>query len=319
MAFWSFERKVLVMDIAEIALSTSWNGAGILDGWEIVRGVLALGLKAMEVEYRVREEAIAGIESAVRQGLVKVTSVHNFAPLGKDEKPSPCGGDKLSLASLCEKERKEAVQLTCRSIDLANRLGAKAVVLHLGEVEGIKKDYFGRLTEIAKAKGAEDDQAKRIREDVIKLRDDLKAAHLDAAVTSLKQLVPVARQYGIILGIENRYFYHQIPMYSDVAYLISRSDPAVVRYWHDIGHGHAMEVLGFFGHIEWLERLKPHLFGIHIHDARFINDHIPPGFGEIDLSMIIKTVGKDCLKVLEFASTVTKHEIVQGIEYLKAL
>ncbi len=307
------------MDIRELALSTSWNGAGVLDGWEIVRGALALGFGAIEVEYRVREEAITGIESAVKQGVVRVTSIHNFSPLSKDEKPSPCGGDKLSLASLDEKEREDAVRLTRKSIDIAARLGAKALVLHTGDVDGIGNDYFKRLVEIIKERGKDDCEAQRIREKVIGLRNDLSALHLDAVARSLNELVPYAREAGVTLCIENRYFYHQIPIYTDIEYLLSRVDHRDVKYWHDVGHGHALEALGFFPHMVWIERLKPHIFGIHIHDARFIHDHRAPGEGEIDLAKIISAIPEGCLKVLEIASSVTSDEVRRGLEYLKTL
>ncbi|MGQ9604403.1 MAG: sugar phosphate isomerase/epimerase family protein [bacterium] len=307
------------MDIRELALSTSWNGAGVLDGWEIVRSSLALGFEAIEVEYRVREEAMDGIESAVRQGVVRVTSVHNFSPLNKDEKPSACGGDKISLASLDEKERREGVELTRRSIDVAARLGARALVLHTGDVDGIGGDYFKRLAEIGKEKGKDNYEAERIRKEVTRLRDDLMIPHLNSVTRSLMELIPHAKQSRVTLCIENRYFFHQIPIYTDIEYLLSRVNSENVKYWHDVGHGHVLEVLGFFPHIEWIEKLKPHMFGIHIHDAIFINDHIAPGYGEIDLGRIIKIVPENCLKVLEFASSVTRDEIKKGLEYLKSL
>ena len=56
-----------------LGLSTSWHGAGVRDGRLIVERALDLGLRCLEVEYRVSEDAIPGIEEAVRSGRITVT------------------------------------------------------------------------------------------------------------------------------------------------------------------------------------------------------------------------------------------------------
>ena len=307
------------MDIRTLGISTSWNASGILDGRRIVEEVKCLGFDALEVEYRVREEAIEGIKDAVARGIISVTSVHNFSPLGRDEKPSPCGGDKLSLASLDEVERSAAVRLTRRSLDLAKELGARALVLHTGEVEGIGNAYFDELSEIIKARGADCDEAKRLRDEIARARSARRGPHLEAVKQSLEDLLPAAEEAGVRLCIENRYFYHQIPIYQDVIDLLNAVQSDLVRYWHDIGHGHTLEVLGFLPHRDWLARLKPYVFGVHIHDAIFTHDHRAPGKGEIDLKTILAIVPSSAIKVLELASSVEPQEIRQALDYLERI
>ncbi len=307
------------VDIESLGISTSWNASGVLDGRSIVDEVVSLGFARLEVDYRVREEAIQGILEAIGRGAIEVTSIHNFSPLARDETPSPCGGDKLSLASLDETERREAVELTRRSLQLAKQLGARALVLHTGEVEGIGADYFDQLAAIVKSRGVDCDEAKHLRSSLARERSRRRAPHLEAVKRSLEALLPDAIESGIRLCIENRYFYHQIPIYEDAIGLLRAIDSEFVRYWHDIGHGHVLDALGFLPHHQWLLRLRPYVFGVHIHDAIFIHDHMAPGKGEIDLKSILKIIPASPIKVLEVSNRVNAQEIRQARLYLKEL
>ena len=98
-----------------VGISTSWNAAGVRDGWEIVRQVRRLGFGCVEVEYRVCEEAARDIQAAVGAGKIRVLSVHNYTPLEAGERATSRGGDKRNLASPDETARKEAVRLTSAS------------------------------------------------------------------------------------------------------------------------------------------------------------------------------------------------------------
>jgi sugar phosphate isomerase/epimerase len=65
-----------------------------------------------------------------------------------------------------------------------------------------------------------------------------------------------------------------------------------------------------------MRKLKHHLFGMHVHDSNFVNDHIAPGMGEIDFRPIFERAPADALMVLELAATVTEEEIRAGVAYL---
>jgi hypothetical protein len=145
-----------------VGLSTSWNAATISDGGEIVRQITGLGFRCLEVEYRVSEEAVRGIEMALRSGAVRVLSVHNYAPLLPGEEATNRGGDKRNLASPDVAERKEAVSLTLRSLDLCSRLGARALVLHLGETD-MTREYFRDLVDIVSREGVNSEAAADLR------------------------------------------------------------------------------------------------------------------------------------------------------------
>jgi sugar phosphate isomerase/epimerase len=307
------------MNTRELGISTAWNGTGASDGRQIVDQVMGLGFRRLEVDYRVQREAIDGIERAVRAGEIEVTSIHNFAPLFPDEEPCWCGGDKLPLSSADETERAEAVRLTLISLALARRLGAKALILHSGEVDGIGRDYFQELADIVRSEGVWSPPAVRLRESLRKQRDANKPRHLRAVIKSLRDLLPHAQESGITICLENRYFYHQVPLPEEIPAMIEEIDSPLIRCWHDIGHGHVLDVLGFVPHLASLEQLQNHVFGVHIHDALFVNDHIAPGTGEIDLASVLAKTPASALKVLELASTVPEENISSAVEYLKTL
>jgi len=301
-----------------LGISTSWNAAGVDDGGAIVAQVTGLGFKGLEVEYRVSEAAVEGIESAVRSGLVRVLSVHNYSPLLSGEKASSRGGDKRNLASLDAKDAAEAAALARRSVDLAVRLGARALVVHAGETD-IDRAYFGDLADAVRDHGLNSVEAARIRDQVAALREDRKAPYLDAALESLGTLEAYAAPRGISIGVENRYYYHQVPLPAEIAWIIDELNSPHVGYWHDAGHAHVMEVLGFLSHMESLEALADRMIGIHLHDSVFIRDHRPVGTGEIDFPSILEKVPPEAIKIVELAPGTDEEEIRRSMSRLRDL
>jgi sugar phosphate isomerase/epimerase len=308
------------MTVAEYPLgfSTSWNAAGLEAGREIVNQITDLGFRCLEVEYRVSWGAVSGIEEAVRSGAVRVLSVHNYTPLDEGEQATSRGGDKLNLASPDEALRQEAVRLTRRSLELGRSLGAKALVLQMGETD-MTRDYFGELADIVKMEGVTSDRAVGLRRRVKATRDAGKGPYLEAAVRSLCELLPFAEAAGIVLGIENRYYYHQVPLPDEIPGFLDRLKSPYVGYWHDIGHAHVMEALGFMCHREILDSLSRSLIGIHIHDALFIRDHKAPGTGEIPLKSILSKIPADAIKIVELAGTVPRADILGAIPLLEKM
>jgi sugar phosphate isomerase/epimerase len=119
--------------------------------------------------------------------------------------------------------------------------------------------------------------------------------------------------------VENRYHYYQIPLPNEVLELKRQIPSPRLCYWHDLGHAHTLEVLGFLPHIENLRLLKDHLYGMHIHDSAFTSDHKAPGTGEIDFAAVLAEVPSAVLKVLELGPSATRQEILGGLALLEAL
>jgi sugar phosphate isomerase/epimerase len=301
-----------------LGISTSWNAAGVDDGHEIVRAVTDLGFRCLEVEYRVSEKATAGIEEACRAGAIRVLSVHNYTPLEAGEKASSRGGDKRNLSSPAENERREAVRLTLRSLDLGRRLGAAALVLHMGETD-FDREYFGKVVKAVEEDGVDSERAAGLRRQVREARDAVKAPYLEAALRSLEEILPYAEEAGTVLSVENRYYYHQVPLPEEIPWLLDRVGSPFVRYWHDIGHAHVMKSLGFRSPDDAAGSLVREAFGVHIHDAVFVRDHRAPGTGEIALASVLGGIPEEAIRIVELADTVPRADIMKAIPLLKGL
>ncbi|MBW2138526.1 MAG: TIM barrel protein [Deltaproteobacteria bacterium] len=105
-----------------------------------------------------------------------------------------------------------------------------------------------------------------------------------------------AESEGIGLGIENRYYYYELPTLDNLRTIFEEFEGSPIGYWHDTGHAHANEVLGIIRRGELLEAYGGRLLGIHVHDARGLEDHLVPGAGEIDFRAKIRHPGKGCDK-----------------------
>ena len=147
-------------------------------------------------------------------------------------------------------------------------------------------------------------------------REKEKSVYLDNVLRSLEDLISTAEQNDIILGLENRYHYHELPGPDVFEIIFEKFAGAPIGYWHDTGHAHAQESLGIIPADELLKRYHNNLVGMFMHDARGLDDHLPPGTGEIDFKKIGNRMGNDTLKVIELKPGTLDSEVASGIQYL---
>src|SRR5438067_2452859 len=119
------------------ALSTCWNSSRHTDGRAMLREIRELGFEYAELSHGIRISLLPGILEAVGMGEIKISTLHNFCPL-------PIGinyaaPNIFKFTSPDTRERENAFRHTMKTIETAERLGAKLVVLHLGAVE--MKEY----------------------------------------------------------------------------------------------------------------------------------------------------------------------------------
>src|SRR3954464_4318511 len=115
-----------------LALSTSWCSHRHQDGYAMLKEMAALGFGHVELSHGIRITLVPGILKAVEEGVVKITSTHNFCPL-------PTGvvqaAPNLFEPSVSEfREHDQWLRHTKRSIDFAAQVKARALVCHLGSV-----------------------------------------------------------------------------------------------------------------------------------------------------------------------------------------
>jgi sugar phosphate isomerase/epimerase len=285
-----------------------------VSGADIVRRLAALDISEVELSYRIDEECFLDIREALNRSRLQVSSVHNFFPIPASAPNGKGGGDVFLLSHPAVEERCKAVQWTKRSIEQACAVRAKAVVLHCGRIEmnaERKRLYaFFRNGQINSPQ-AQDFIHKKLGE-----REKVKSVYLDNVLRSLEDLMPTAEQNDIILGLENRYHYHELPGPDEFEIIFEKFAGAPIGYWHDTGHAHAQESLGIIPADALLKRYHKNLVGMHIHDARGLDDHFPPGSGEIDFKKIVTWIGDDTLKVIELKLGTPDSDVASGIYYL---
>jgi sugar phosphate isomerase/epimerase len=240
---------------------------------------------------------------------VPISSIHSPCPAVLSSQGIPVS--RLSLSSLDVSERVEAVGFTKKTVDLAANVKARAIVLHMGEVP-IDLSLQDRLYKLHDGGYADTKEYRQIKERLVHQRLALAHSYVDAARKSLRELSKYSRQKGIILGLETRFNFNEIPNMDEMAELLDEVSEHLTGYWHDVGHAEVQQRLGFSFHEEWLLRFRDRMVGIHLHDIRGISDHHAPGKGDMNWEMIAKYLPRGIVKVCEIGEW-NDEEQMQGV------
>jgi len=329
----------------ELALSTAFliNNQANVDGKEIIRQGLELGFSAFELNIETTKKMIDEIKKDVSDGKIGIVSLHNFCP--KLEYLPP-GKDLLSayqFSSLDEGERKIAIELTKKTINYVTELNAQAVIIHAGEVEielneGELFSQFARMVRFTpplraragftprpelgtKAHHPEENRKEKIDwnylDKVKKEREEKKKIYLENSLKAVEEIVNYAGKKGIKVGLENRFFYHEIPNFEEIG-LFLKNFGSGLGYWHDTGHAGISVKLGLVGsHEDYLKEYSSQMIGIHLHDVRGFKDHLAPGTGEIDFTILSKYINSTIIRAIEAHRRSTVEEVKESINYLK--
>ena len=298
-----------------IGVSTSLRSEISNSGIEVMDAVWDLGMEAVELEYRIAPSMLQEIVPFCRQRGMAIISLHNFFPLPEGVPKEKASGDFFSLSALDKDERGLAVKYTLRTLEWAEELGVKAIVLHMGKLSmGSSMETFLKLYDQKKIPTEEGQEF--IREQK-RVRAQKGEAHLDAGMHSLDRLAREAEKRGVLLGIENRYNIQDLPNLEELKVLFKEFTGSPLRYWHDIGHATTQQNLGIENQEELLENIGHHLIGVHLHGCKGYHDHEVPGSGEEDYTLIKKFLKPDTLRVVETHHRATKEEWLRGLDFLK--
>jgi sugar phosphate isomerase/epimerase len=284
------------------------------DGEKLMTAIRDLPISGVELDYRLPAPVFHQICPALRTGGIPVASLHNFCPLPLDFLKTGGSGDLFSLSDIRRDERQEAVKRTLQTIEHAHDLEAKAVVLHCGRVD-MPADTQA-LYERFRQENTLSQDTRLWLEGKIAARDRLKPAHLDALCFSLEKLLTAADRRHVLLGLETRYHYHELPGPDDFQPLLQKFDGAPIGYWHDTGHAFINEQLGLIAEGRLLENLSDRLIGMHLHDAEGLEDHLPPGSGRIDFAALASQMAPGVLQVLELRPGTPVDAVRQGLAHL---
>jgi len=304
------------------SLSTNWNAARHSDGEKMVEEILSLGFDALELGYNTTEEHVKGLQKCIASGVVTVDSVHSYCPVPIS---APHGYPELYLlASLDNDERTMAIILLGRTLDFAEKMGARAIVLHAGRVF-LDSWLLGSLGTGTLHNALEDADGnpmsayyQKILSKSLCRRKRRARKHFDGFCRSLEKLFPRFEKAGVTLCLENLPSIEAFPDMHEMQLLKQRFGSAPLAYWHDMGHAQVREFLGWEKHLDVARMLLPMTCGIHIHDAMpLTNDHLPPGNGFVDFSAFAFYGAADVIRVFEPDPSVKPTVLRNSLEMLR--
>lgn len=261
--------------MTRFALSTMFaQQSRFEDGGEFARFAAEAGYDALEISHSTSYEKLRQV---VASAVLPIAAVHQPAPFEDSFLGVP--NTALNLASLDAGERDEALHFARRSIDVAVEVGAAAVVLHLGHIDDTSLAAMDARLRGGSATNAFVPGA--LRRTAIEQRTRLAEPYLAAARDALRHLVSHAAATGVVLGIESRINFHELPLAAELPYLLDGFDPALVGYWHDVGHVEVLHRLGYVRRDAWFTQPGVRVVGAHVHDVAGIRDHRAPGHGDV--------------------------------------
>lgn len=282
----------------------------------MLREIRELGFDHAELSHGTRISLLPGILEAVGHGEIRISSLHNFCPLPMGV--THAAPNLYQFSAERERERELAIRYTLKTFDLATRVHAPVVVLHLGSID--MKQYTDKLLEMVERGEKESSKYQKLCAELDAKREAKKGPFWERVKETLKKLLPEAEARGLKLGVENREGLEELPLESDFRFLFRELNSPCLGYWHDTGHAQIKENLGFQPHLMQLESMREQLFGLHLHDVRFPGrDHCAPGTGTIDFAAIKPLLHRQHLKVFELSPNLKPEEVKKGIEHLRRL
>ncbi len=277
----------------------------------MLKEILDLGFDTVELGHGIRISLMEGVQKMFDAGKVKISSLHNFCPLPVEiTRASP---DCYKFSSPDDRERERAVRFSRQTIDFAARLGAKFVVLHLGRTP--IEDYTDRLIRMAEVGLINSRGFVASKIECVRKREAQAGPFVQRAKDCLARISDHAAERGIMLGVESRHSYEEIPNEEEMLDVMDEFNVPHIGYWHDFGHVQVKHNLGFLDHVEWMTQVAPRLIGCHLHDTAWPGrDHMAPFAGDVEYDKLIPLLPPDTLFVFEMSPRRTREEILEGKE-----
>src|SRR5580698_6330050 len=199
---------------ATLALSTAWCSHRHADGYAMLREMADQGFSHAELSHGIRITLVDGILKAVEQGVIQVSSVHNFCPLPPGI--TQAAPNLYEPSAIDSTERDQWVRQTKRSIDFAARVQARVLVCHLGSAFFLWLNPVRKLQAYLEAHpeaGRTGDKKYQalLAKAVAKLRRRM-GRFWDNTKDSIGKVLDYAAERHVILGFENREKFEELPV-----------------------------------------------------------------------------------------------------------
>jgi sugar phosphate isomerase/epimerase len=300
-----------------LAFSTCWNNSRHTDGEAMIDEILNLGFSNIELSHGMTVTKVPGIRKAYADGKFTCSGVHNYFPSPVEVMID--APDAYEYTSHRSWDRQRAMEMTLKTLELAAEFKARYVVLHMGSVPMNPAKWTKRLTATVADHGRNGVNYAKEKIDFVKKREKIGPLYYQRAIAALEKLVVKAEEYGIVLAIESRSRFEDMPTEREMISLQEHfHDSPWIKYWHDFGHVQLKHNLGLLDHPEWLARISPYIFGAHVHDVVWpARDHRVPFTGELDYDQLLPHFPANCPLVWELSPTRRSQEIRDALKVWK--
>jgi sugar phosphate isomerase/epimerase len=289
----------------------------------MVREMVDLGFEYIELSHGVRITLVPGILRAIEEGIVKVSSTHNFCPL-----PTGVNQAAPNLFEPSDPDPREIglwLRHTKRSIDFAVQVNSTALVCHLGSVQFLWRNPGRTLANYIKRHPKADIPHGRRYQGLLekaqaRLRKRMEP-YWERTKESVGKVLKYAAERGVRLGLENREKLEELPVDEDlVDYFGMLPLESAAGYWHDTGHAHIKESMGLINHRAQLENMAARTIGFHLHDVGPDGqDHQSLGSGKVDFNMISEFWRPEHFLVIELSPRVPVEGVRASLARLQKL
>jgi sugar phosphate isomerase/epimerase len=304
-----------------VSLSTCWCSGRHEDGYAMLREMADLGFAYAELSHGIRLSLVPGILQAVEEGVIKISTTHNFCPLPPGV--TSAAPNLYQPSSPNSAERELWRRYTGISLDFAKRVQARVLITHLGS------EFFFLANPDGKVEALVEERA------ITTLRDDGEfQAHLATLLVKLRKaatkhypriqdcvadMAKKAQEAGVKFGCENREGLLELPLDEHMdAFLASVDDLGVCGGWHDTGHACLKHLEGVITHADFLEKNHARLLGFHLHDVNAEgSDHQPIGTGLVDWKMVRRYVRPEHILVIELSPRLEKAQVLESKAFLE--
>ncbi|MBD0381798.1 sugar phosphate isomerase/epimerase family protein [Paenibacillus sedimenti] len=297
-------------DKGEYSFSTCWNiKKHPANGRELIEEIKELGFRNVELNYNIKAEHLETIEPMIEKGEIGISSVHNVFPYIADKDYDT---DSVMLGFDDEAKRKRSVELLIQSIEYADRYGAKAVVVHPGEVP-FAYNIDHELKQLYREHGRESEAYQKLWKEMLQKREQGSPIYTKRIQDSLEEVCEYTAKkgYNIAIGIETRSRCYQMPTLMEAKTICDNLKGAPVYLWYDIGHAMMMDRMGLYNNIEELQQVKSYIYGVHIHETLELSDHWCPYVHSKEeyFDHFLEVIEKAPLKVYELKAVCQPDEI----------
>lgn len=292
-----------------LAFSSCWNNGRHTDGEPMIEEIIDLGFSNIELSHGMTVAKLPGIRKAYQRGLFTCSGVHNYFPSPVEVMID--APDAYEFTSHRPFDRQRAMDMSLRTLEIAAEFDAHYLVLHMGSVPLKSKNWTRPLTHRVSDGGQRDPDYVKQKIEFIRKREKVGPLYYHRAIDALETLAEKAAEVGVKLAIESRSRFEDMPTEREMLTLQAHfADHPAIGYWHDFGHVQLKHNLGLLDHIEWLEKISPHLIGGHVHDVQWpARDHRTPFSGTLDYAALLKHFPAGCPLIWELSPTREADEI----------